>query len=265
MPPAITEVWNTILVWPIEGALVALTQFTGSAGLAIIVFTVAVRTVLLPLGIKQARSQKAMAALGPQIKDLQKRYAGDRAKQSQEQMRLYRESGVNPAAGCLPMVLQMPIWFALYSSLITLSNNVESFSAPFLWIPNLAFNATQHATPPFDMLYIMPVLSGITQWVVQRMSTMPAADPQAQSMNRALEFMPIMFFVFSLQVAQGLVLYWVVSNVYSFFQQYFIVGWGNLPILGGKTAAVSGSPVNGAATVAPSRRRTPTPRRKKGK
>ena len=165
MPPAITEVWNTVLVWPIEGALVALTQFTGSAGLAIIVFTVAVRTVLLPLGIKQARSQKAMAALGPQIKDLQKRYAGDRAKQSQEQMRLYRESGVNPAAGCLPMVLQMPIWFALYSSLITLSNNVESFSAPFLWIPNLAFNATQHATPPFDMLYIMPVLSGITQWV----------------------------------------------------------------------------------------------------
>jgi YidC/Oxa1 family membrane protein insertase len=255
----ITSVWNTFLVWPIEGALLALTQFTGSAGLAIIIFTIAVRTVMLPLGIKQARSQKAMARLQPQLRELQKRYAGDRARQSQEQMRLYRESGVNPAAGCLVMLPQMPIWFALYSSLINLANNVESFSAGFMWIPSLAHS---------DPFYILPVLTGATQWVVQRMSTMPSTDPQQQQMNRMMEFMPIMFFVFSLQVASGLALYWVVSNVYSFFQQYFIVGWGNLPFLGSKPPVDPGTNGNGAAKPMPTRRSRSggsATRRKKGK
>lgn len=264
---AFLPVWNTFLVGPIEEALKALTQSTGSAGLAIIIFTVAVRTLMLPLGIQQARSQKAMARLQPQLREIQKRHAGDRTKQSQEQMRLYRESGVNPAAGCLPLVLQMPIWFALYSALINLSNNVESFSAGFLWIPNLAYTAA-HATPPFDPLYILPVLSGVTQWVVQRMSVMPSADPQTLQMNRMMEFMPIMFVVFSFQVAQGLVLYWVVSNVYSFFQQYFLVGWGNLPFLGSKKPTDPGAGGNGAAVAAPSGRSRSSrsaPRRKRGK
>ena len=112
MPPAITEVWNTILVWPIEGALVALTQLTGSAGLAIIVFTVVVRTVLLPLGIKQARSQKAMAALGPQIKDLQKRYAGDRAKQVKGGAVLRRAENVAPSH-FQPHIARMPSLFTI--------------------------------------------------------------------------------------------------------------------------------------------------------
>ena len=259
---AITPIWNTFLVYPIEGALLWLTTYTGSAGLAIIIFTIAVRTVMLPLGIKQAQSQKAMARLQPQLREIQKKHAGDRTKQSQEQMRLYRESGVNPAAGCLPLVLQMPIWFALYSSLINLAHNVESFSASFLWIPSLAQG---------DPFYILPVLTGATQWVVQRMSTMPSADPQQQQMNRMLEFMPIMFFVFSLQVASGLALYWVVSNVYSFAQQYFIVGWGNLPYLGTRGASLPAAPGgngNGAARD-PSARRSrsagPAPRRRKGK
>jgi YidC/Oxa1 family membrane protein insertase len=260
-----TQIWNVLLVWPIEGALLALTEFfsnaglAGAAGLAIIVFTIAVRTLMLPLGMQQARSQRAMAALQPQLREIQKKYAGDRTKQSQEQMRLYRESGVNPVAGCLPLVLQMPIWFALYSALINLGNNVESFQTPFLWIPNLA-------AP--DPLYILPVLTGATQWVVQRMSTMPSTDSQTQQMNRMMEFMPIMFFIFSLQVASGLALYWVISNVYSFFQQYFLVGWGNLPFLGAKaTPAEPGTGGNGAAVAAP-RGRTRSrsaPRRKRGK
>src|SRR5688572_27839604 len=121
---------------------------------------------MLPLGIQQARSQKAMARLQPQLREIQKKYSGDRTKQGQEQMRLYRESGVNPVAGCLPLVLQMPIWFALYSSLINLGSterDIGAFQAAFVWIPNLA-----HPDP----IYILPVLTGVTQWVVQRMSTM---------------------------------------------------------------------------------------------
>jgi hypothetical protein len=129
----------------------------------------------------------------------------------------------------------MPIWFALYSSLTNLAHNDPSFQAGFLWIPSLA------GPDPF---YILPVVTGATQWVVQRMSMMPTSDPQQQQMNRMMEFMPLMFFFFSLQVPAGLALYWVISNVYTFFQQYFTVGWGTLPFLGnsGKGDQPGGGP-----------------------
>lgn len=249
---ALLPVWNPFLVWPIEHALLALTGLTTSAGIAIIIFTVAVRTLMLPLSIIQIRSQKAMMALQPQLRELQRRHAGDRARIGQEQMRLYKEAGVNPAAGCLPLVLQMPIWFALYSALLSLGNadnGAVEFQAPFLWIPNLGHG---------DPFYILPVLTGVTQWVVQKMSVLPSADPQQQQMNRMMEFMPIMFFVFSLQVASGLTLYWVISNVYSFFQQYFTVGWGSLPILGARAAV---APANGGTDGQPTR--SPRPRQRR--
>jgi len=220
---AITQLWNTMLVWPIESALRYLTELTGNAGIAIILLTIIIRTAMLPLSLLQIRSQKAMMRLQPELKELQQRYGSDRQKMAQEQMRLYRERGVNPVAGCLPLVLQMPIWFALYSSLTNLAHNDPSFQAGFLWIPSLALP---------DPFYILPVVTGATQWVVQRMSMMPTSDPQQQQMNRMMEFMPLMFFFFSLQVPAGLALYWVVSNVYTFFQQYFTVGWGTLPFLG---------------------------------
>ena len=255
-------IWDPFLVHPIQNALLYLTQIAGSAGLAIIIFTFAVRTVMLPLGIQQARSQRAMARLQPELRQIQKRHAGDRTKQSQEQMRLYRESGVNPAAGCLPLVLQMPIWFALYSALQNLANNPElypDFQSGFLWLPSLA-----HPDP----IYILPVLTGATQWVVQRMSTMPVTDPQQQQMNRAMEFMPIMFVFFAFNFPSGLAVYWVTSNIYSFFQQYFLVGWGNLPFVGAKRPTAPGSDGNGATQAAPGRRTRSgrsSSRRRKGK
>jgi len=215
-----------MLVWPIMGALRYLTELTGNAGFAIILFTITIRTVLLPLTIFQIRSQRSMQRMQPLLKELQQRYASDRQKLAQEQMRLYKENGVNPAAGCLPLVLQMPIWFALYSALLTLANSHDdpAFQAGFLWLPSLAHS---------DPFYVLPVITGATQWVVQRMSMMPTSDPQQQQMNRMMEFMPLMFFFFSLQVASGLALYWVVSNLYTFVQQYFAMGWGTLPFLDG--------------------------------
>jgi YidC/Oxa1 family membrane protein insertase len=247
----LTQFWNTFLVWPIEGALLALTELTGSAGLAIIAFTVIVRTVVLPLGIAQARSQKAMWALQPKIRELQKKYPNDRQKFAVEQMNLYREHGVHPLAGCFPMLIQMPIWFALYSALINLSNcaahpetvecaryadrNIAPFNAGFLWIQNLgAPSMPDFQNPATWGLLILPILTAITQWIVQKMSTLPTTDPQQQQMARMMEFMPLMFLVFSFQVASGLVLYWVVSNVYSIIQQRFTLGWGTLPYLGNK-------------------------------
>lgn len=245
-----TAIWNQILVWPIEWALLSLTELTTSAALAIILFTFIVRTLMLPLGLKQIHSMKAMAGLQPQMKDLQQRYAGDRSRLAQEQMRLYKESGVNPAAGCLPMLIQMPIWIALYSALINLSSpdrNIAAFHAPFLWISNLG---QVPFINPGDVTTwvqaILPILTGVTQWVVQKMSTLPTADPQQQQMQRMMEFMPIMFVFFSFQVASGLTLYWVVSNFYSFFQQLFTTGWGTLPFLGSTGAIGGGGPPPGS-------------------
>jgi YidC/Oxa1 family membrane protein insertase len=270
---SVTNLWNTLLVWPIESALLALTELTGSAGLAIIVFTIIVRTLVLPLGIKQARSQKAMFALQPRIKELQQKYSNDRQKFAVEQMKLYQEAGVHPLAGCLPMVIQMPIWFALYSALNNLSSAehaISSFQAPFLWIPSLAHPSMPDFSNPVTYpLVILPVLTAVTQWIVQKMSTMPPSDPQQAQMNRMMEFMPLMFLYFSFQVASGLVLYWVVSNLYSIVQQRFTVGWGTLPILG-RTEPPGMEPTGTAAerrAGSPSRRggSNSTGRKKKGK
>ncbi len=269
---ALTDIWNSLLVWPIEGALLYLTDLTASAGLAIILFTVIVRTVMLPLSFTQVRSQRAMMELQPRLKELQKKHAGDRQRIAQEQMRMYKEAGVNPIAGCLPLVLQMPIWIALYSSLTTLTNNVPEFRTSFLWIENLG----AASTPTFEnlatwSLVILPVLAGLTQWVVQRMSTMPTADPQQQQMNRMMEFMPIMFIVFSFQVGAGLALYWVVSNVYTIIQQKVLVGWGSLPYLGTSAPAAAPArpdPVDDQRPSEPGPRRDnprPSRRRRRGK
>lgn len=265
---ALTAVWNSILVWPIEGALLYLTDVTASAGLAIILFTVLVRSLMLPLTFTQVRSQRAMMALQPRLRELQRRYSGDRQRIAQEQMRLYREAGVNPVAGCLPLLLQMPIWMALYSALINLSNNVPVFQESFLWIPNLA----APSMPVFDnpstwTLVILPILTGVTQWVVQRMSVMPTADPQQQQMNRMMEFMPIMFIVFSFQFGSGLSLYWVVSNLYTIVQQRLMVGWGSLPFLGDSTppSVATQSVTQNSEPRAPSgsRRNSPRPSRRR--
>jgi YidC/Oxa1 family membrane protein insertase len=228
-------IWNPFLVQPIETALRFFTELTGSAGLAIIILTIGIRTAMLPLTLIQVRSQKAMQRMQPQLKELQQKYGSDRQRMAQEQMRLYRENGVNPAAGCLPLVLQMPIWFALYAALNQLAATYPPFQEGFLWIPSLAHS---------DPYYILPVITGVTQWVVQRMSMLPTTDPQQQQMNRMMEFMPLMFFFFSLQVASGLALYWVVSNVYTFFQQYFMVGWGTLPFLGSGGSSSGGTPAS---------------------
>ena len=256
----ITDVWNATLVHPIMAALLWLAVATSSAGAAIILFTIIVRTVLLPLGLKQVQSQKALMRLQPQLKDLQRRYAGDRAKLGQEQMNLYKESGVNPLAGCLPLVVQMPVWFALYSALNELSLAQEGpFQQRFFWIESLALPAMPTADPSTWPLIILPVLTAVTQWVVQKMSVMPTDDPQQLQMNRMMEFMPIMFLVFSFQVASGLVLYWVASNLYSIVQQRFTMGWGTLPYLGSQAVQSSVPIAQSAATSEDSR-----PRRRRG-
>lgn len=218
------EIWNTGVVTPLADALVFLTTLLGgNYGLAIIVFTIAVKFVLLPLTIQQVRSSKAMMEIQPQLQALQKKYGKDREKLMQEQMRLYKENKINPAAGCLPLIIQMPIWFGLYQALFHLARtDFPPAQQGFLWIANLA--------QPEGMPWILAITTGVSQWVIQRMMTPRTTDPQQQMMSQMMQFMPIMFVFFAFSVPAGLVLYWVTSNLFTFVQQYFTTGWGSLSI-----------------------------------
>lgn len=227
-----TALWNAAIVNPLTEGLRYLYFLFGSYGIAIIAFTIITRLILLPLSLQQIRSSKAMQELQPKLQALQKKYAKDKEALSRETMKLYREHGVNPLSGCLPMLIQLPIWIGLYSALINLSRTQE-FAVSFLWIENLA--KVPDMTKPLD--WILPILTVASQWIVQKMMTPPTQDPQQQAMSSMMMFMPIMFGFFAFQVPAGLVLYWVASNLFSIVQQYFTTGWGSL-LPSGRSAGV---------------------------
>lgn len=216
-------VWGQF-VGLIEWGLRYFADLTGSAGISVIIFTILLRTILLPLTIKSVRSMSAMQEIQPKIKELQKKYAKDRQRLSQETMKLYQEHGVNPAAGCLPMLLQMPIFFGLYFAIRSLSQGADGvWSDGFMWLPSL--------NDP-DPLHILPILAGVFQFIQTRMSRPAgqgkATDPQQQMMNSMMMFMPFMVVAFGWGFSSGPVLYWAVSALYSVIQQWFITGWGSL-------------------------------------
>ncbi len=135
--------WQTLVVWPLAKALIWLNSVLEgvnipySWGFAIILFTLIIKLVTLPLTITQIRGMQAQRDIQPKIQELQKKYGKDREKLSQEQMKLYKEAGVNPLSGCLPLLVQMPILFGLYAALVALGPNLAD--ARFFWIPDLGF------------------------------------------------------------------------------------------------------------------------------
>lgn len=204
----------------IEWCLHRLTEFTGNAGLAIILFTILLKTLLLPLTVKSIKSTAAMQELQPKIKELQKKYAKDRQKLTEETMRLYQEYQINPAAGCLPMIIQIPIFFGLYFAVKDLARTTGD---SFLWLPSL------NEPDPYK---ILPIMAGIFQFVQTKMmrpaNAPKVTDPQQAMMNTMMNFMPIMVVVFGWTFASGAVLYWATQSVYSVVQQWLITGWGSL-------------------------------------
>lgn len=203
-------------------------------GFAIILFTLIVRLATFPLNMQQIKSSKAMQELQPKMKELQEKYKNDKEKLAQEQMRLYKEHGVNPLGGCLPMLVQMPIWFALYRSLLQLSRE-GLLGEGFFWIPSLAGPVSNYGSGiswlwPFPpsigwvaaiSYIILPVLLVVSQMYMQQMMTPPSTDPQQASMQSVMKFMPLMFGYFALVVPSGLTLYWFTSNILAMAQQYF--------------------------------------------
>ncbi|HEY7034576.1 MAG TPA: YidC/Oxa1 family membrane protein insertase [Thermomicrobiales bacterium] len=208
----------------LEDILDFLANIFHSGGLAVIAFTIGVKTLLLPLTITSIRSSKAMQELQPKIKEIQKKYGKDRAKVSQETMKLYQTHRVNPMAGCLPMIIQIPIFFGVYRAIRALSmSDAGYWHGGFLWLPSLA---------QADPYHILPILAGVFQFVQTKMMR-PAGqgkvqDPQQAMMNQMMNFMPITVVLFGWGYDSGPVLYWVTQSLYSVVQQWFITGWGSM-------------------------------------
>jgi YidC/Oxa1 family membrane protein insertase len=198
-------------------------SYTHNYGVAIILLTVIMKALFFPLTVKSMRSMKAMQAIQPQVNQLRSKYKNDTAKLQQETMALYRQHGVNPLGGCLPMVVQIPVFYALY---VALSVAVEIQNAPFicfgrapswlpllggkeLWICNLA---------DYDPTYILPLLMGVSMFVQQKMTPVMGDPRQAKIML----LMPVVFTFMFLNLPSGLVLYWTLSNVLQIAQQYYM-------------------------------------------
>jgi YidC/Oxa1 family membrane protein insertase len=180
----------------------------GNWGIAVICLTVVVRLLVLPVNIYSYKSMKAMQAIQPQIKALREHYKDDQAKQQQEMMALMKAHKVNPVGGCLPVLLQFPIFIALYQ---VLGNSIELYQAPFgLWIHDLSLK---------DPFYILPVLMGLTMFVQQKI-TPNTMDP-AQA--KVLLMMPLMFTFFMVSLPSGLTLYMLVGAVFSVAQQTYFM------------------------------------------
>ena len=175
---------------------------SGSYGLAIILLTVTIRLVLAPLTLSQSKSMEAMKTLQPKMNALQQKYKDDPEEYQRRVMELYKEHNINPLSGCLPMLIQLPFLWALFAVL----RNYD-FGTGFLWLTSLS--------EP-DPLYILPVLSALTTYIQMMMTS---ADASQKSM---MLIMPIFIGYISISFPAGLVLYWVVSNLFSMGQQYLI-------------------------------------------
>ncbi|MDY6892175.1 MAG: YidC/Oxa1 family membrane protein insertase [Chloroflexota bacterium] len=234
------ELFDLVLLQPILNLLVLLSKYLfGSFGLAIVALTIIIRVITLPLTMRQLRSTKAMQEIQPKMKELQKKYANDREQLGTAMAKLYKEYGVNPLGCAFPMLIQMPIWIALYQAVIQglgyAPENLLGLSKQlYPW-------AVIQGEVPLNSHFLgldlgaghwsMAILVGVSMWMLQKMSNPPSVDPQQQSMQRLMVWMmPLMFGFFALSFPSGLSLYWFLTNVISMVIQYRVTGWGTLSV-----------------------------------
>ena len=212
----IGEIWNLIIMEPIINGLIVLSHYLfNSFGAAIIAFTIVIRGCMYPLTVKQLHATRAMQSLQPKLTELQKKYGKDKQKLAQEQMRMYKESGVSPAGCMVPMLVQMPIWIALYWSIIkVLAMSPEGFLelSGYLYSWPILYSALPLGN---DFLWMnlaesnmfLAILVGASMWVQQKMVTPVSADPKQRAQSRMmLWMMPRMFTFLSLSFPSGLAL-----------------------------------------------------------
>ena len=196
-------------------------------GIAIIMLTLAMKALTFPLQHKSMKSMQEMQRLQPQLDEMKKKFAGDTQRQNLEQMKLFKEHGVNPMGSCLPMVIQMPIWFALYT---TLQVSVELYNAPFIpgWIDDLTGK---------DPYYILPVAMGITMILTQVLTPSPMSNPSQKTMGYVMSGF---FSLLMLTLPSGLTLYIFTNNVLSIAQQMYLRRTLGGPPASGRTLELKG-------------------------
>lgn len=195
------------LAIPMTKILHAAYGVTGNYGVAIIILTIIVKIITLPLTVQSMKSMGKMKDIQPEVMKLRERFKGDPQKINAATMELYRQNKINPLSGCLPLLIQLPIFIALYKALLVA---VELKNAPFFgWIHDLS---------SYDPYYITPVLMGISMFITQKMGPEPTEPIQKKMMTA----MPVVFTVLFIKMPSGLVLYWLLSNVLNIVQQYIM-------------------------------------------
>jgi membrane protein insertase, YidC/Oxa1 family, C-terminal domain len=258
--------FNIILTYPILNALIVLDHLFGDFGLAIVVLTLIIKLILFPLTLQQLKSTKASQALMPEMTKIKAKYANDQQAQALATQALYKEYGVNPMAGCLPMLIQLPVLYCLYYALrMGLDANtlpalqsllyplvrplITSMPDPsFTWLSWLQFlNPLIHQnwswTFPLgaaDPTHILPIIAGVATFLSLRLTQMfqptpaptpagkqpSALDATQQSMKMMMYVMPVFTVFIGWNIASGLALYWTVSSIFQAVQQYFVTGMG---------------------------------------
>ena len=199
--------WLWWLAQPLFWLLTLIQQFVVNWGLAIIALTIVIKLIFFRLSAASYKSMAKMRTVQPKIQSIRDQYADDKTKQQQAMMELWKKEKINPMGGCLPMLIQMPVFIALYWVLL---ESVELRHAPFiLWIEDLS---------AMDPYFVLPILMGISMWLMQRLNPAPPDPMQAKIMM----YMPIAFTFLMMWFPAGLVLYWLCNNLLSFAQQYVV-------------------------------------------
>ena len=205
---AIEYGWFTFAAKPLFALLSWLHGIFGNWGWAIIALTAIVRAILYPLTYKGMVSMQKIKALAPQLKEIKEKYGKDPQRMNAATMEMYKKHGANPLGGCLPMLMQIPVFFAIYRVLL---NAVELQGAPWLlWIDDLS---------RMDPYYILPILMGASMFLQQHMTPNNFTDPMQEKM---FKYLPVIFTFFFITFPSGLVLYWFVNNLFSIAQQFIV-------------------------------------------
>lgn len=191
--------------------------FNGEYGLAILLLTIIVRTLILPLMIKQYKNTQEMQKLQPEMMKIREKFKDDPRRQQEEMMKLYQTHQVNPLAGCFPLLIQMPIFIALYNSIYM---NEPIYTHTFLGL--------RLGTAPSEVglsewyYYIIPIIAAITTWIQSKMMMSQQQSPMMGPMKGMMMIFPVLIFVMAINFAIALPLYWIYSNIYTIVQNYFM-------------------------------------------
>ena len=249
--------WNFLLVHPLISLLVGAYDLVHDFGFAIVVVTVFIRLALYPLFVTQIRNQRAMQELAPAMAELKAKYGSDKQRLTQEQMKLYQERGYNPAMGCLPIMLQMPLLLAMYAAFVQAPHldgeQLRQSLIPFVPVPigpSEFLDLTAHwipwmsQCPPTtpgapcglgapDPWHVLPILAGVAQLtssVMFQPRVAPKNVDQQQKMMQSMQYyFPLITVFIAWSLPAGLGLYWVTTTLFGIVQQYFVSGWGQLP------------------------------------